>query len=210
MKIVKAYPNTPDNTFCLQASLLSILNNYFPTRTFSEEEVSKNTDYHPKYFSWSPRSVVWLDKLGLDVKLYSPADYGRIAAEGLKYLKELKGKMYEFEEKRGEYKYLPEVQIAIKEMISKNLWTDKMLNVEELRNELKDINTLAIGKTIYEWLDDKYIAGISHFITLVKEYSSGVWLIQDSGLPMKRDRKVNQYINNHSILGDIILIKGFK
>ena len=210
MKLVKAYSNTFDNTFCLQASILSVLNYYFSGKVFSEEEVGVNTDYHPKYFSWFPKSVVWLDKLGLDVKLYSPADYKRIGIEGLEYLKELKGKMYEVEEKRGEYKYLPEVQIAIKEMISSNLWIDKMLSVEELRNELKDQDTLAIGKTIYEWLDGNYIAGKSHFITIVKEYSSEVWLIQDPGLPKKQDRKVNQYINGHSILGDIILIKNHK
>jgi len=193
----------------LQASVLSILDYYFPNK-FSEKDVAKNTDYHPKYFSWTPKTIVWLHTLGLDVKLYSPADYERIASEGLKYLKELKGEMYEVEKNRGEYKYLPEIQISIKEMIANNLWVNKMLGIEELKMELKNENTLAIGKTVYEWLDGIYIAGKSHFITLVKEYSPGVWLIQDSGLPKKQDRKTNQYINDHSILGDIILIKGIK
>jgi hypothetical protein len=209
MKFVKAYSNTPDNTFCLQACVLSVLTFYFPEKIFKEVEVSDKTGYHPKFFSWIPQAVVWLAELGLNVELYSPFNYKRFANEGLAYLREFKKDAYIIEEERGEYKYLPEIQVFAKKMVSKKIWVDKMLSVEELRDELKNEKTLAIGKTIYELLDRRF--GItSHFIVLVKEYSSGVWLIQDSGLPMRQDRKVDQYFNNDSILGDTILIKGLK
>jgi len=209
MKIVKCFPNSPDNTFCLQACVLSVLSYYFQSK-FSEEEVAKSTDYHPKFFSWCPRTVVWLNQLGLDVKLYSPGDYERIGKEGLKYLKESKGQYFELEKKRGDYQYLPEIQIAIREMLNKNLWVKESLSIEKLRGELKNKQTLAIGKTIMEWLDGKYIEGTAHFVTVVKEYSPMVWLVQDPGgrNPVP-NRKVNQYINNESIFpGDIILVKG--
>ncbi|MGA2911530.1 MAG: hypothetical protein ABSE17_02740 [Candidatus Levyibacteriota bacterium] len=207
MKIVKAFSNTKDNTFCLQACIQSVLNFYFPTKTFSESEVSKNTGYHPKYFSWSPQAVVWLNSLGLNVKLYSPFNYNRLVNGGLAYLKEFKKDIYDLEEKRGEYKFLPEIQKAAKEMVDRKLWIDQLMKIEDLENQLSKQNTLCIGKTIYEWLDGHYIAGTSHFIVVVKKYSSGIWLIQDPGLPMVGNRKVNQSINNHSILGDIILVK---
>jgi len=211
MKIVKCFPNSSDNTFCLQASVLSVLDYYFPNK-FLEGEVIKSTDYHPKFFSWCPRTVVWLDQLGLYVKLYSIGDYERIETEGLKYLKELKEQYFELEKKRGDYKYLPEIKVAISEMRNKNLWVKESLSVEKLRDELKGEQTLAIGKTVWEWLGGRYIEGPTHFVTVVKEYSPMVWLVQDPGGPTHiPNRKVNQYINNETIFpGDIILIKGKK
>lgn len=207
MKIVKAFSNTEDNTFCLQACVQSILDYYFPTVKITQSEIIKNTGYHSNFFTWSPQTVVWLNSLGLDIKLYSPFDYKRLIDEGLVYLKEFKKEAYDIEEKRGEYNFLPDIQTAANVMIRKNLWIDERLDVEKLEELLEDQNTLCIGKTVYEWLDGNYIMGNSHFVVVVKKYASGKWLIQDPGLPIKENRKIDQFINNHSILGDIILIK---
>src|SRR3989344_5815405 len=211
MKIVQAFPNKQDNTHCLRSSVKSILSFYLPDRKFTELEIDKNTGYHKGYFSWMPQTVIWLNELGLKAKLFSPADYKEIGIRGLAYLKELKKDgIFEIEQQRGEYRYITEIQQAAQEMIRLNLWVNKLLSVQELETHLLDEDTLTICKTVYEWLDDKYIAGISHYVVVVKKYSPLTWIIQDPGLPKIQDRKVKQYINNHSIFGDIILIRGLK
>lgn len=211
MKVVKVFSNNPDNTFCLQASVKSILSFYFPEKDFTESEIELNTGYREGSFSWSPETVVWLDNLGLKTKLYSSFDYEQFIEKGIDYLRKFKkGEAFEIEERRGDYKYIPQIQRAAQKMIHSKLWIKNILGVTELRELLSNPNVLAIGKTIYEWLDGKYMAGSSHFVTVVKEYSPGMWLIQDPGLPIKSNRKVSQYINNHSIFGDLIIIEGFK
>lgn len=209
MKIVKAFANKQDNTYCLQSCIKSVLDYYFADKDFEEHDIELNTGYHKGFYSWTPQCVIWLNKLGLDAKLFSPADYKEIGKRGLEYLEELKkGGIFEIEQQRGEYHYIGEIQQAAQEMVKKGFWVNKLLSVKELEDSLNDESILAVSKTVSEWLDGNYIAGKSHYVVAVKKYSPLIWRIEDPGLPVVQDRKVNQYINSHSIFGDTILIKG--
>jgi hypothetical protein len=187
-----------------------LLSFYFPNKSFSDEEIDKETMQEGGW-SWLPPAVVWLNKLGLKAKVYSRFDYKRLYKEGEEFMKEFKGEtVYLHEKANGTYKNLSLIQGSCKEMVKLGLYKERMMSKDELAVELNDKNTLAIGKTVYEWLAGRYIMGNSHFIVVIKEYTPGVWRINDPGLPEIKDRKVQQTINNHDILGDILLVRGIK
>ena len=93
-KIIPFFENLPDNTHCLQSCLKSVLAYYFPDRTFTAEEIDKQT-IQTGGWSWLPPAVIWLHDLGLNVELYSLFDYSRFAEFGKEYMKDTK-KIYLF------------------------------------------------------------------------------------------------------------------
>lgn len=204
MKIVPFVANESDNQHCLQANVKSILI-YFEV-DFLESEVDMMTGFFGEP-SWLPHCVNWLNEKGLKVKLYSPFDYNRLVVEGENYIREFKKEIYHKEKIEGHYNHLNKIQKAAKIMINNKLWEQKKLSIDELNNLLLADNTLAIAKTIHEWLDGNSIAGTSHYVTVIKQYQPGQWLIHDPGLPPKPRRKVSQLINqNLNIFGDILTI----
>lgn len=204
MKVVPFYPNQTDNLHCLQSCVRSVLD-FFEIQ-YKENEVDEKTGFFGA-MSWSPHAVNWLFEKGLDVKLISPFEYDKLATEGEQYLRSFKGPIFDKEMSEGQYKFLDKVREASKQMVENHLWVNKKLTIEELKIELKDEKTLAIGKTIHEFLDGIAIAGTPHFVTIIKEYSVGTWLINDPGLPGIERRKVPQTIgDNIAIFGDIVLV----
>jgi len=204
IKVVPFYPNESDNLHCLQASIRSILD-YFKIDC-DKDKVDENTGFFGT-MSWLPHSVNWLSEVGLDVKLYSICEYDKLIDSGEEYLKTLKGQFFDKEKNEGQYKYLDKVIEASKQMIDKKLWINKQMSIEELKINLDNEKTLAIAKTIYEFLDGRAIAGNPHFVTVIKEYRPGEWLIHDPGLPGVERRKVSQIIEGGvKIFGDIVLI----
>ncbi|OGM88270.1 hypothetical protein A2573_02535 [Candidatus Woesebacteria bacterium RIFOXYD1_FULL_43_18] len=213
MKIVKAFSNTPSNDYCLQACVQSVLDFYFKNKKFSESEISLNTQYYSGHFSWSPATVVWLDNLGLKVKLCIPNsfDYKEFASDGLKYLRKiLPPTSFNMMSKRGDYTYLPDIQKSAQKILDSKLLVDKAMEIDKLEKILENEKSLAIGKTMHEWLDNRYTVGTNHYAVIVKKYSPGKWLIEDPDLPFHPDRKVNQLINNQPMFPELIVIYGIR
>lgn len=205
MKNVPYYRNSPDNLHCLQASVKSVL--AFNGIAFDENEVDQKTGYFGVP-SWTPHAVNWFEENNLDVKLYSPFDYQRFLNEGEDYLKVFKGNFYFKEKAEGQYKFVNEVQQAVANMIRKNLWEKRNLSISDLRSKVNDAKTLAIGKTTDTRLKGKTANGVSHYVTIIKEYHAGKWQIHDPGLPGKEYRTVKQFLDNGQEVfpGDIIII----
>lgn len=214
MKIVKAFPNKQTNDYCLQACIQSVLWFYFKDKKFSESEINLNTQYHKGHFSWVPASILWLDKLGLNVKLYMPSifDYENLAKHGLAYIRKLKPHdAFDMEIKRGDYTYITDIQKAAQLINKSKLLVKTTLEIDELEKILENEKSLAIGKTMHEWLDGRYIKGTNHYAVIVKKYSPGRWRIEDPGPPFYPDRKVDQVINNNTMFpAELIVIQGTK
>jgi len=209
-KSIPFFENSADNIHCLQACVKSLLAHYFPEKGFSDQEIDKET-LQTGGFSWLPPSVVFLDNLGLDVKLYSKFDYGEFAENGEEFLKATwDANRFATEKSSGALDNILLIQKAAQEMRDRDLWSASPLANDELRLELESGNTFAIAKTVYEWLDNQYVNGTPHFILIIKEYGAGTWRIHDPGIPGKQDRKVPQRINNHDIFGDLLIVKGIK
>ncbi len=211
MKIVTFYPNTADNLHCLQAVVKSILSYYFPEQTFTDELIDQKT-LQQGWWTWLPPVAEWLDDLGLEVELYSPFDYGRLAEEGIEYIKEFKKEAFEAEERSGSYKNISEIQQSTKKIVHRKLWKNELLSSNRLAQLLASKSSLAIGKTLYEWVEG--IANpttmTSHYVLLIKEYDLAKWRVHDPGLPGKPDRKIAKTLNGTPIFGDILVIHGLK
>lgn len=205
MKVVPNYPNLSTNDACLQACVKNILSYFKLSDEINNVEIG--TGYHNDSFSWITQAVSWLSSLGLDVCLYSPFKYDRLVKEGIDYMKEFKKQYFDMEFQRGDYKYLNEIIIGVSKMIDSGLWINESIPTDTLVHKLRNENTLAIGKTIYEWMSGSYIAGTSHYVTMIKEYSPTEWLINDPGLPPVERRKISKWINNHDIVGEVLLIR---
>lgn len=211
MKVVPFFPNADDDLHCLQACVKSVLKYYFPKRNFTDERIDEKTGFSDGW-SWLPPTVVWLNELGLKVHLYLPAtifDYEVFSQKGTDYLKEKwKEDRFEREEKAGALKNISIIQKSTKEMVEKGFLKKERLGVKQLTDKLEKSKNLAIGKTVYTWLAGNYTLGNSHFVLVIKKYSTTMWRAHDPGLPPHENRKVPLKINNHSIFGDIVLIEG--
>lgn len=211
MKNVPIYPNNQLDNACLQSCVKGILD-YFK-RSDQIANVDKNTGYHADAFSWIPQTVNWLSSLGFEVSLYTPGNYDSLSIDGIEYLKTIKGDIFEFEEARGDYKYIDELQEASKLMIKNNLWIKESLSDIRLAQALTDNYTLAIGKTVSQWLSGYYETNnpTTHWVNVINEFSQGIWRINDPGLPPIQNRTVQKMINGNRILiGEILLITSRK
>ena len=211
MKIVKFYKNTVDNTHCLQACIKMLLSFYFPKRKFEDSKIDQKTLQEGGH-TWFPPAVCWLDELGLKTLLFCKAssfNYKFFANDREKYLKQKWPKeRYQKEKDNGAFKNIDQVQNASKIMVSKKLWIPKRLNDDELSKKIEDDQTLAIGKTIHQWLSGIYTDGSPHYVLIQKRYSPTQWKVHDPGLPPLENRKVPVTINCHSIFGDILVVCG--
>lgn len=158
--------------------------------------------------SWLPHSVNWLYELGLNVKLISPFRYDELALRGEEYLRDFKGDtIFQKEKNEGQYNNLDKVKEACEVMVKNNLWVNSKMSISELSNFLNIADNVAIAKTVHEFLSGNAVAETSHFVTVMKEYKPGEWLIHDPGLPPIERRKVKQVIGNGlEIFGDIVTI----
>lgn len=213
IKEVPFCPNTPDNFHCLQACIKMLLLRYFPDKKFADSEIDAKTLQEGGH-TWLAPAACWLDELGLKTQLFLPDslfNYATFANEGEKYLrKQWPLEKYQKEENNGALKNIDKVQNACKVLVSKKLWTPDKLDDRTLSTMLEDCNTLAIGKTIYEWLSGNYVNGNPHYVLVVKQYRPGQWRIQDPGRPPKEDKIVSATINGNSIFSDILVVFGPK
>lgn len=208
MKIVPAYGNR-DNLHCLQSCVRSTLEYLLPNKRFSKNYIDTKTEFNKESLSWMLPSVDWLDKLGLNVKLYSPFDYSRLVCEGELYLREFKGEdIFDYEKRKGSYLNLDKIRKSADYIITNNLWINRQIKFQEIIQFLKNKNCLIIGKTVHEWLDNNYIKGAQHYVLIIEPGSSDHLIVHDPGKPLKEYREINSSINNHLIFGDALIIQG--
>ena len=207
-KVIPFFGNSPENIRCLHSCIKSILAFYFPGKSFTDEDIDINT-MQTDGWAWLPPFLVWLSNLGLDVRLYPTSGflYQRLADEGEIYLRECLGENYFIQERNGAFKNLIFLQETTRKMIAKGLCDNDSISTENLESELANDNVLAVGKTVYEWLDRNQ-GSTGHYVVLIKKYSPGVWKVHDPGLPHKENRKIAQEFEGRCMLGDVMLVKG--
>ena len=117
-KIITFFENSHDNTHCLQSCIKSLLSFYFFNDVFTDKEIDTKTIHTGGWSSWLPPAVIWLNELGLNVKLYSEFDYERFINEGEKYVRELKGEdIFNHEKRNGSYQNISLIQEACSKIV---------------------------------------------------------------------------------------------
>jgi hypothetical protein len=86
VKNVPFFPNTPDDTHCLQAVLKMILKYFEPKKDYSFEELDLLSDKVLGKWTWATRALVNLEKMGYKLANMEDFDYHNFSQNGKKYL----------------------------------------------------------------------------------------------------------------------------
>lgn len=85
---VPFYPNTADNTHCVQAVFRMVLKYFLPSRSYSWKQLDNLTAKQRNKGTWLMAGLIHLKKMGFDIVDIEPFDYRRYYREGEGYLAE--------------------------------------------------------------------------------------------------------------------------
>jgi len=88
---VPFYPNTEDNTHCVQAALRMVLKHFFPEREFTYEELDRASNKQSGKWTWPYAAIVWMTEQGLEVINVSIFDTNQFVAHAESYMLEVFG-----------------------------------------------------------------------------------------------------------------------
>ena len=89
MHKIKFFPNTRDNTHCVQACLKSVLKYYFPRERYNFEYLDKVSCHQKGKWTWDTSWMVFMARLGFDIVYISSFDYKKFSKEGIPYLEKI-------------------------------------------------------------------------------------------------------------------------
>ena len=182
---VPFFPNTADNTHCLQAVLKMILKYFEPQKDYSFEELNILSDKAPEKWTWATRALINLHKMGYRLVNMEDFDYQKFSQNGEKYLIKKFGK-----------------KIACQQMTHSNI-KKEMVDAKEFVEIFGNDFVLPETKNIKRFIDSNYLVGCNinanilnkepdycgHFI-LVIGYDDQNIFIHDPGAPPIPNRQV--------------------
>lgn len=181
------YPNTEDDTHCFQAVLKSILKYYFPEKEYTWEELEQISNKPPGKWSWEMAGLVFLKRLGLEVKNVRVFDYPAFIERGEEYLIELWGK--EAGEASIEHGDTPRAQEDAKIFIQEITPENRPANYDELIKLFQDGYLIVCNINSYGLDNEPGFAG--HFV-LITDIDENSVTMHDPGLPPHPNRKVDK------------------
>lgn len=182
---VPFFPNTSDDSHCVQASYKMILNYFQPDKDYSFDELDSVTGKLPHGGTWAALGHMWLASNGYDVQYWTLIDWQRFVASGYDYLLERFGKeVADWQLKHGD--------IELERQRAK----EALIKVPPIKQEPRI-------ETIIDFLDKSYLVkcnvnssklnskdGYSGHLVVVKGYTEDSLIIHDPGLPPLQDRHV--------------------
>src|SRR5437868_15502466 len=85
---VPFYPNHKDNLHCEMAVYASVID-YFLHKKMSWTELESLVGFKPGKAAWTVEALPKMSRMGLDIRMIEPFDYGRYQNEGEAYLSSL-------------------------------------------------------------------------------------------------------------------------
>lgn len=183
---VPFYPNTKDDTHCVQACFKSILK-YFLNKNFSFKELDKLTKKAKGKGTWFFPMYLELSKIGFDVREIYEFDYVKYLSEGKNYL----------------YKNFPKVKVEwylknsnlldVKDYIRSAL---KVIKHENRKASLTDFERLfSDGYLVVS--DINYFAlqrkpGYASHAVVIYGFDRDNFYLHDPGLPPRKSLKVRK------------------
>lgn len=181
---VKFYPNTRDNTHCVQAVTKSVLKCIYPKRNFTLKELEQLSGKAEDKYTSMPGTLLGLQRLGLTVRLISSLDYSQFVRYGIPYLR--KNFPAEFVEAQIKTSDLDSEMKDARNMLNHDIFQNRKITLSDLKDFLKDgwfvmvhVNSMLLkGKKGYS----------GHAVLLTGFDKNYVWF-HDPGLPPAPNRK---------------------
>lgn len=182
------YPNTKDDTHCVQAVLKSILKFYFPKKNYSFAYLDQVTAHKRGMWTWNSALLVFLEKLGFQVINIENFNYKKFAQAGKKHLQRIWSKeIFETQEKFSDFPN--EQRLAGKLVSNRNiLLKQKPATLHDFLKLFKEEYIILCGINPYVLDRQKGYAGHIVIITDIDKYSV---TFHDPGLPPQKNRKAS-------------------
>lgn len=186
MKKVPFYPNTPDQTHCVQAGIKIVLKYFLPERDFSMEELEKLTSYIKGKGTWNTAAFINLHKMGFDVVDMDVLDIDEFLKRGPDYMLELYGP--EIGQWAIEHTDFPKEQALYRELQQLGIHQAVTPTIEDIKRLLDDGYLVGPGVNSRALNDKPGFAG--HFV-VVFDYDDKGFYLHDPGLPALENRFVD-------------------
>lgn len=185
MKDIPFFPNTSDDTHCVQACFRMVLKYFLPAREFSWEELDHLTQKQEGKGTWWFPALKIFNDLGISSKLIGSFDYQRFYEEGDVYLKSI------MSEEQLNYYANKSNLFSVKDQIPEFI---KNAAYEKRQATLKDIDELLeqvclVGIELDACVLSKN-SGFSPHMVLVFGKIKTEYFLHDPGLPPMPNRKV--------------------
>lgn len=182
---VPFFPNTSDDSHCVQASYKMILNYFQPDKDYSFDELDTVTGKLPHGGTWAALGHIWMVKQGFDIEYWTLLDWKKFVEDGYEYILNRFGK-------------------EVADWQAEN--SDIRLEQKRAREALKAVPTFMKEPRVADiisFLDRGYLVkctvnssklndkeGYAGHLVVVKGYTNTALLIHDPGPPPLRDRVV--------------------
>lgn len=180
------YPNTKDNTHCVQAALRSVLKFYFPKKNYSFTYLDRVTAHKKGLWTWNSAPLLFLARRGFQVINIENFNYKRFAQTGEQYLKKTWSKeVFETQKKFSDFQN--------EQRLARKLVSNKNIQLEQRPATLRDLSTLFEKKYIIlcginPYVLDRQKGYAGHIVVLVDIDKSSA-TFHDPGLPPQKRRK---------------------
>lgn len=189
MEKVPFYPNTQDDTHCLQAALKMILKYFLPDKTFSWKELDVFTEKKEGMWTWPIKGILALRDMGFDVLVLDIFDYKKFILDPKGYLRHEYGE--EVSAEQIKHSDVDQAAIDAKEAL-KYITIQKRIPTFADIQQLLDEERLLICLVNSQKLNRR-IGYVGHFVVVWKCTQNMVFL-HDPGLPPRENRRVTRRV----------------
>jgi len=185
---LKFFPNTKDNTHCVQAVLMSIFKKVYPEKNFSYKQLDVITGKKSDKFTSMPSVMLGLESMGLTVKMISNIDYAEFVKDGYSYWRKNHSKMVA--DKQIETSDIKTEMDSAKGILGTEILVKKKLTLRDLEELFKKWFIIT-HLNPYVFRKKKKYSG--HAVVITGMSKNFIWF-HDPGLPAKANRKVSKKV----------------
>jgi len=183
MLSIPFYPNTKDNSHCVQACLKMALKYYFPKKTYSLTKLDNATNH--KSNQWDTITMLFLASLHFQVQYYASFNNKKFAEQGETYLKTIWSTEV-FKEQKKHSNFKREQNLIKKELKDTKITShNRPATMSDIKRLFAKHYTVFAAINPYTLDGDK---GYSSHLVVITAINSKTITFHDPGIPPIKNR----------------------
>jgi len=179
------YPNTKDNSHCVQACLKMALKYYFPERNYGFAMLDKATNHKNNQWTWDTITMLFLASLNFQVQYYASFNNKKFAEQGEKYLKAIWSSEV-FKEQKKHSNFKQEQNLIKKELKNSKITSyDRPATMTDVKRLFTKHYTIFAAINPYILDREK---GYSSHLVVITAINSKTITFHDPGIPPIKNR----------------------